>query len=234
MRGKRFPPPRGSLRRRLIPARAGKTGPGAGSTRTPWAHPRACGENDLYRSHLIRSRGSSPRVRGKQGRCWEGVGAEGLIPARAGKTSTVAACWPKTEAHPRACGENIHLDQGARLIGGSSPRVRGKLRDKKKGKERRGLIPARAGKTSARCPSPQSPQAHPRACGENLESRSIAPLAIGSSPRVRGKLAAVLDDPARTGLIPARAGKTSWRIVPLMEHEAHPRACGENRLVRTD
>ena len=111
---------------------------------------------------------------------------------------------------------------------GSSPRVRGKLRDKKKGKERRGLIPARAGKTSARCPSPQSPQAHPRACGENLESRSIAPLAIGSSPRVRGKLAAVLDDPARTGLIPARAGKTSWRIVPLMEHEAHPRACGEN------
>ena len=70
------------------------------------------------------------------------------------------------------------------------------------------LIPARAGKTPARvarcCPS----TAHPRACGENLLTHSNESLALGSSPRVRGKLEA--GGPVGRGdrLIPARAGKT--------------------------
>ena len=72
---------------RLIPARAGKTTSNRTGSASPGAHPRACGEN--LTESLVSSRGfgSSPRVRGKLN---EKIGtsvAEGLIPARAGKTS---------------------------------------------------------------------------------------------------------------------------------------------------
>ena len=99
------PPPR--TKRRLIPARAGKTPQPHRRVRRPTAHPRACGENPLVDARHQARRGSSPRVRGKP-TGGPAVLADGrLIPARAGKTSGDNEMTRRIAAHPRACGENI-------------------------------------------------------------------------------------------------------------------------------
>ena len=214
---------------RLIPARAGKTVDGWRPCQGGPAHPRACGENVVAGVIRMGRRGSSPRVRGKlDQQIWE-LKAPRLIPARAGKTprSTTTSC--PAAAHPRACGEN-RLRAGRILRqAGSSPRVRGKRRRRSRVPGGVGLIPARAGKTSRRRSRGRPCSAHPRACGENLPRSTTQAACRGSSPRVRGKPP---PSPARTpksGLIPARAGKTVGVGVKRDDAGAHPRACGENK-----
>ena len=111
--------------------------------------------------------GSSPRVRGKPAYSAERDLLAGLIPARAGKTPAGRRSARESRAHPRACGENELAAWFQATPGGSSPRVRGKLVGHRPRRPRLGLIPARAGKTGTRSPSPRASPAHPRACGEN-------------------------------------------------------------------
>ena len=172
--------------------------------------------------------GSSPRVRGKRYRRCQMCEWFGLIPARAGKTRCPQPGPGSAGAHPRACGENVEVECLAENAGGSSPRVRGKRRRCDHHQHRRGLIPARAGKTLV-VNHPDFPdRAHPRACGENLMmSRSAVPT-FGSSPRVRGKPDPVLEHVRPRRLIPARAGKTASSPRIVRPRRAHPRACGEN------
>ena len=92
----------------------------------------------------------------------------------------------------------------------------------------RGLIPARAGKTTCSTRGSPPTTAHPRACGENPTSVSPRVLSNGSSPRVRGKLVRAVNAVHTSGLIPARAGKTSRSSPRRPGGRAHPRACGEN------
>ena len=194
--------------RRLIPARAGKTGPGRGRASATGAHPRACGENHRRTSENPQRFGSSPRVRGKQHAAPGRNIHNGLIPARAGKTRFRASNISGCTAHPRACGENRGV-RGSRALGrGSSPRVRGKRVPGGPHCLDHGLIPARAGKTTPPPPRRSGRPAHPRACGENVAARSAPRPMRGSSPRVRGKPSS--QPPGRSGgrLIPARAGKT--------------------------
>ena len=111
---------------------------------------------------------------------------------------------------------------------GSSPRVRGKHTGIAFFIWIDGLIPARAGKTFRRVPYPTPNRAHPRACGENHWLASLEPLAMGSSPRVRGKrrFRGRLDLVA--GLIPACAGKTGALIgVWACAHGSSPRVRGK-------
>ena len=70
--------------------------------------------------------------------------------------------------------------------------------------------------------------AHPRACGENWACVAWTTWPVGSSPRVRGKRAAVVRGGFKARLIPARAGKTRVRTARPPRSRAHPRACGEN------
>ena len=72
----------------------------------PWAHPRAGGENPHQGYVEVYAHGSSPRGRGKH--VWSDAAerVEGLIPARAGKTSLGGGQCPTRWAHPRAGGEN--------------------------------------------------------------------------------------------------------------------------------
>ena len=116
----------------------------------------------------------------------------------------------------------------ARLCGGSSPRVRGKLQGHVRQRPIERLIPARAGKTRGPLTTTTEPAAHPRACGENSIAHARAFRLGDSSPRVRGKRLHVpaRDDAGR--LIPARAGKTGWGAPPRTGAPAHPRVCGEN------
>ena len=151
----------------LIPARAGKTAPGTPRRLTATAHPRAGGENPKPGGWGRIFRGSSPRGRGKLRLDQEGPKRTRLIPARAGKTVAAAlrAAWLR--AHPRAGGENCAGDAEAVDSDGSSPRGRGKRLPARRSRTRRGLIPARAGKTDKDGTGTCTNEAHPRAGGEN-------------------------------------------------------------------
>ena len=192
------------------------------------AHPRACGENAHAAAVARGCRGSSPRVRGKHGGRGDIQGRFRLIPARAGKTRSSEASHSPAQAHPRACGENVASASKWGGHHGSSPRVRGKPLLLGLVVQARRLIPARAGKTSARSRSPPSRRAHPRACGENRFNTDALLRDDGSSPRVRGKPARRDRRAPPDRLIPARAGKTSTSPTPRRSRSAHPRACGEN------
>ena len=193
------------------------------------AHPRACGENAGEGHSPPLHPGSSPRVRGKPHPRRVGERLPGLIPARAGKTPrTSQPCKPRG-AHPRACGENLGEKLLPVVTAGSSPRVRGKHPRRRRDPHRRGLIPARAGKTRSASRSPPTWRAHPRACGENYPTFPACMVGRGSSPRVRGKPRDTTLQRVSSGLIPARAGKTTGPPTIQSRVSAHPRAYGENQ-----
>ena len=193
---------------RLIPARAGKTRTSGRPYCSPWAHPRAGGENISCHESDTLAGGSSPRGRGKQWRARTWQPSDRLIPARAGKT--------------------FGLEEDSALVDGSSPRGRGKPLIAAGVPLPVGLIPARAGKTSSPQATTTATWAHPRAGGENVNAVGEQLGPAGSSPRGRGKLRDRRRSRRHPGLIPARAGKTGgWRAVGH-GGAAHPRAGGEN------
>ena len=170
-----------------IPAHAGKT-PGMDTTsHCVSAHPRSRGENGIG-TRLIRGiRGSSPLTRGKPLLSWAGFSVLRLIPAHAGKTTTVVGGVLSVAAHPRSRGENPHPRCDADHAYGSSPLTRGKrirLRGRRQGL---GLIPAHAGKTRLSQDGSTSGAAHPRSRGENAPVSGWVNVGCGSSPLTRGK-----------------------------------------------
>ena len=134
-------------------------------------------------------------------------------------------------AHPRVCGENEAYQVESVTQLGSSPRVRGKPGDSLAGDRAVGLIPACAGKTPALSRQQTQQTAHPRVCGENTHIHPESLSQVGSSPRVRGKRCLADGDQVGSGLIPACAGKTTAIEAIPGSKGAHPRVCGENRVV---
>ena len=147
VRGKRPRRPLPFRRHGLIPACAGKTLAHNTAHARGRAHPRVCGENFLCFGLRGGHWGSSPRVRGKHAAYAQSRGNSGLIPACAGKTTRTQTTWCSPSAHPRVCGENTGLPVGSASPSGSSPRVRGKRRNRSRAQRVHGLIPACAGKT---------------------------------------------------------------------------------------
>ena len=172
--------------------------------------------------------GSSPRVRGKPG----DLGAVGvpvrIIPARAGQTTPIPCHRTGGSDHPRACGANLSAYRSAFSFRGSSPRVRGKQFQAFQIHVIRRIIPARAGQTRSATTSRHPSTDHPRACGANRLISVAAACRAGSSPRVRGKLNAVLNLVQGIRIIPARAGQTHRRQSERHRLPDHPRACGAN------
>ena len=114
---------------------------------------------------------------------------------------------------------------------GSSPLTRGKLVHFLSRNLLVGLIPAHAGKTSARPSSRRPRAAHPRSRGENRGHAPASSRRGGSSPLTRGKpresdLTLIL-----LGLIPAHAGKTTQSASYKTPTGAHPRSRGENTVI---
>ena len=97
-----------------------------------------------------------------------------------------------------------------------------------------GLIPARAGKTAARQRPWFAPGAHPRSRGENFTPRLEQGQDLGPSPLARGKRIVARFHGIDSGLIPARAGKTSQSLLPPFLTPAHPRSRGENDAAAKD
>ena len=174
--------------------------------------------------------GSSPLTRGKRVRPHQRGCARGLIPAHAGKTSSLTDRQTPRPAHPRSRGENrAAAEQAVRAVG-SSPLTRGKHGNTMPLGALIGLIPAHAGKTlRQRRPRPRQ-RAHPRSRGENPSWIWCLPRRRGSSPLTRGKHGPAERTPAPEGLIPAHAGKTGTYGARLPHPTAHPRSRGENPL----
>ena len=175
-----------------------------------WAHPRGCGADSSPSSTNSSSRGSSPRVRGRQAGGAGCGGSHGLIPAGAGQTwlpRRHPALW---RAHPRGCGADGFDSVTTRCVMGSSPRVRGRLEYPNGIGDKHGLIPAGAGQTSVSRATSPARRAHPRGCGADGH--------------------VVLGEHALDGLIPAGAGQTPTQTAFLSKRWAHPRGCGADLL----
>ena len=111
-------------------------------------HPRACGEQH---------RRQRPRVE-----------LRGIIPAHAGSSVTRNTCPSDLRDHPRACGEQLARRLIAYCGWGSSPRMRGAERLKRRLELLAGIIPAHAGSRIKECSCNSSLRDHPRACGEQM------------------------------------------------------------------
>ena len=197
------------------------------------AHPRSRGENMALQAALNNRGGSSPLTRGKPRGHALLRGAQGLIPAHAGKTADHRSMPVKASAHPRSRGENGKPSGVDLSAAGSSPLTRGKHRPSSSRPATPGLIPAHAGKTAPDgCSHPPSP-AHPRSRGENEIEALLDPEQQGSSPLTRGKRDARLLQALRARLIPAHAGKTLPASQWARRARAHPRSRGENWPVNT-
>ena len=90
----------------LIPARAGNTRRGVIRNRVHGAHPRSRGEHLVILMPALPTAGSSPLARGTRSFLPPPTGNRGLIPARAGNTSTHGTPPPPSGAHPRSRGEH--------------------------------------------------------------------------------------------------------------------------------
>ena len=172
---------------RLIPAHAGKTSSSPTVRSSPAAHPRSRGENIDGQRETVAEWGSSPLTRGKRPSTRLQNHVHGLIPAHAGKTRVAASLVVRRGAHPRSRGENSAIAQVKGWPSGSSPLTRGKLDKPWWTRERRGLIPAHAGKTAGILSSIFFTTAHPRSRGENHEGTEMRGACVGSSPLTRGK-----------------------------------------------
>ena len=153
-----------------------------------------------------RSPGSSPRMRGTQGKqrhTWE---FQRFIPAHAGNASASSLALVAAAVHPRACGERVTRFFRSARPRGSSPRMRGTqlLREPQPTSKR--FIPAHAGNAySVRLPE-WLITVHPRACGERAPKLDIKGAKYGSSPRMRGTRFQALVDRGQSRFIPAHAG----------------------------
>ena len=93
---------------------------------------------------------------------------------------------------------------------GSPPRMRGKARATPWGDNTGGITPAYAGKRYRNARSGQYQRDHPRVCGEKAFMAFCRNCAVGSPPRMRGKVCFLGCISVLTGITPAYAGKSKW------------------------
>ena len=115
---------------------------------------------------------------------------------------------------------------------GSSPRVRGKVKAARPMPVYSGIIPAGAGKSTSTSLRRTSPEDHPRGCGEKRQDTGAHGRALGSSPRVRGKVSALPFRAYALRIIPAGAGKSRRDRHQGQDRQDHPRGCGEKRSAK--
>ena len=192
----------------LIPARAGRTATARGGSTCARAHPRSRGADSSSSVARSPTTGSSPLARGGPTGAAEVARAQGLIPARAGRTMCVRGRCMRRGAHPRSRGADVVVGVPGGRIAGSSPLARGGPEHLQRAGQVRGLIPARAGRTPSTPRATWPGRAHPRSRGADPITASRMSAARGSSPLARGGLPPDGYATVAGGLIPARAGRT--------------------------
>ena len=213
---------------RFIPASAGNTTPRIPSRTSRAVHPRVCGEHHSLPKDAIERGGSSPRLRGTRFSKRERISLRRFIPASAGNTLVSAQTSLPITVHPRVCGEHFDLLSRSKSHAGSSPRLRGTLRGVPRLNDSSRFIPASAGNTRPRGPSPRKGPVHPRVCGEHCSRNIRYKTSIGSSPRLRGTHRCRRARLRWPRFIPASAGNTAAGETGFQTAPVHPRVCGEH------
>ena len=181
--------------RGIIPARAGFTSAATTSRGREPDHPRSRG---VYATRCVRSQpsaGSSPLARGlRGGGGWQicprhgssplargllisdgrAETIRGIIPARAGFTSSSRCHRGGGRDHPRSRGVYAGPDRRPTRAWGSSPLARGLPRRGRNRGHHPGIIPARAGFTPRRASRENRTGDHPRSRGVYRRSSSPA------------------------------------------------------------
>ena len=155
--------------------------------------------------------GSSPLARGLPSSLRSEEGGTGIIPARAGFTSS-PQCRPSPAGdHPRSRG--VYSDRHPRLRGveGSSPLARGLPPQAAGAGGGGGIIPARAGFTDLLRARAARTQDHPRSRGVYAGIFLAPSPRVGSSPLARGLPQEIDGEAGENRIIPARAGFTVWQ-----------------------
>ena len=213
---------------RIIPARAGFTQVRTAAIRRVADHPRSRGVYFLMIELSVSTGGSSPLARGLHDCVDVRVRYRRIIPARAGFTLEPGGFLSQYWDHPRSRGVYLRLRIGVGLRRGSSPLARGlrwwSIVD---GLTER-IIPARAGFTCMCVRVARLCWDHPRSrgvymfcllvvCPDHPRSRGVylrrsvgSGRTGGSSPLARGLRAGRAVPAVYGGIIPARAGFTSW------------------------
>ena len=106
--------------------------------------------------------------------------------------------------------------------------MRGKLSFTVEPRKQYRITPADAGKTRVAAVLSAAFQDHPRGCGENRGTLTIAVDVTGSPPRMRGKRSCGRLTQHLTRITPADAGKTRQQRKRRRPPQDHPRGCGEN------
>ena len=207
MRGKVVLSSENPLCRGITPAYAGKSWTAAAQTSACWDHPRVCGEKMVSMIPHRRSRGSPPRVRGKEWYLQGESPAPGITPAYAGKSGWRSCCPGCNRDHPRVCGEKSQPAVRRSCAKGSPPRVRGKGVQSCNERVAVGITPAYAGKSVHRSGLHRTEGDHPRVCGEKIYPLLAIASPLGSPPRVRGKVCDLTIIRVHHGITPAYAGK---------------------------
>ena len=170
--------------------------------------------------------GSSPLARGLPATGAIPGETVGIIPARAGFTTTTKGQPHEPADHPRSRGVYAGMRDGLGWSTGSSPLARGLRCSRSRAGGARRIIPARAGFTHRRRSGRPGTWDHPRSRGVYDSGPRAGAGQHGSSPLARGLLQAV---PQRIGarrIIPARAGFTCDLRCCRGRRRDHPRSRG--------
>ena len=95
-----------------------------------------------------------------------------------------------------------------------------------------GIIPTRVGTSHTKRIVTAVLQDHPHACGDKCDMRFLQAFALGSSPRVWGQAALLLDESSPIGIIPTRVGTSKSKLSCIVAKKDHPHACGDKGNVR--
>ncbi len=170
--------------------------------------------------------GGSPRVRGRgpvPSLPWD---IRGWIPAGAGEGIALNYGATAPRVDPRGCGGGLTYAARRQLIGGGSPRVRGRVFDRLDRFAERGWIPAGAGEGNFAQHTRTPGGVDPRGCGGGGAPCVRTSQARGGSPRVRGRVAGAHREDRRCGWIPAGAGEGDAVRLMLLGMRVDPRGCG--------
>ena len=194
-------------RTRIIPARAGFTGPRLRPRRRRGDHPRSRGVYRRVPDGDQRGIGIIPARAGFTKTKREVVATEPwIIPARAGFTGAGRRAPGWRGDHPRSRGVYLVHARARAQGNGSSPLARGLLAPVPITRVQGRIIPARAGFTA----------------GHEI---SVS-VAGGSSPLARGLRSGLPEGGFLRGIIPARAGFTGRRQDRRGQRPDHPRSRG--------
>ena len=169
----------------IIPARAGFTFRRRTRSRPRPDHPRSRGVYRSTTAPACRAPGSSPLARGLHDPADSGFVPVGIIPARAGFTSSTTTGTSSPGDHPRSRG--VYANNAAALIQqiGSSPLARGLPGPLTGAPLDVGIIPARAGFTPGGPLGGEGLRIIPARAGFTVRVVRV-PLPRGDHPRSRG------------------------------------------------